>query len=130
MMAGHNAVRARVNSPPLKWSDELASRALDWANTLLMRGEFSHRPNSPFGENLFEIQGAPATPAQVVAEWAAEARDYNYASNQCRGVCGHYTQMVWSRTKELGCGVARNASREVWICNYNPPGNVIGQRPW
>jgi PadR family transcriptional regulator len=48
----------------------------------------------------------------------------------CRGVCGHYTQIVWSNTREVGCGVARDSNREVWVCNYNPPGNWIGERPY
>jgi hypothetical protein len=38
--------------------------------------------------------------------------------------------MVWSTTKEVGCGVARNSRREVWVCNYDPPGNYIGKRPF
>jgi hypothetical protein len=57
---------------------------------------------------------------------------YDYKSNTCHqgGPCGHYTQVVWSGTRELGCGVARSPSREIWVCNYNPPGNYIGQRPY
>jgi len=26
--------------------------------------------------------------------------------------------------------VARGAGREVWVCNYDPPGNWIGKRPY
>lgn len=130
MLAAHNAERARVRVPPLAWSDSLAARAQEWADNLLARGQFVHRPNPMFGENLFEIRGAPATPSQVVGDWAAEARDYDYASNACRRVCGHYTQIVWSRTRQVGCGVARDIYREVWVCNYDPPGNFVGERPW
>ncbi len=74
--------------------------------------------------------GAPASPAQVVNAWDSEAADYDYSSNKCRKVCGHYTQIVWASTKEVGCGVARNAHREIWVCDYNPPGNYIGKRPY
>jgi uncharacterized protein YkwD len=130
MLDAHNAVRAQLKLPPLMWSDRLAERAQDWANTLLARKQFSHRPNSPYGENLFEITGAPATSAQVVTAWANEVRDYDYQSNTCRGVCGHYTQIVWRNTKEVGCAVARGGGREVWVCNYSPPGNFIGERPY
>ena len=130
MLDAHNAVRGQLRLPPLVWSDRLTERAQDWANTLLARNQFSHRPNSPYGENLFEITGAPATSAQVVKAWAGEARDYDYKSNQCGGVCGHYTQIVWRNTKEVGCAVARGGGREVWVCNYNPPGNFIGERPY
>ncbi|MBV8845472.1 MAG: hypothetical protein JO307_21910 [Bryobacterales bacterium] len=130
MVAAHNAVRAKLSLPPLTWSDKLAAVARDWANTLVERNQFVHRPKSMYGENLFEIDGAPATPDQVVKNWASEAANYDYPSNKCKGVCGHYTQIVWRDTKEIGCGVARKGRREVWVCNYHPPGNWVGQRPY
>lgn len=129
ILAAHNSVRASLKIPPLTWSEKLAAHAQEWANTLLARGEFVHS-KSGYGENLFAIQGARATPEEVVDEWASEARDYNYAANKCRKMCGHYTQIVWANTKEVGCGVARNSRREVWVCNYYPPGNYVGQRPY
>jgi pathogenesis-related protein 1 len=130
MLAVHNSVRARVGLAPLSWSDPLAARAQDWADRLLARKRFEHRPDSAYGENLFEISGANASPAQVVNVWAGESRNYDYNSNRCRGVCGHYTQIVWGGTKEVGCAVARGGGREVWICDYDPPGNWIGRRPY
>jgi pathogenesis-related protein 1 len=130
MLAAHNAVRARVGVPPLKWSDRLADQAQGWANRLLAENRFAHRPNPVYGENLFEIAGAQASPEQVVETWAAESRDYDYAANKCRELCGHYTQLVWAATKTVGCGVARNARREIWVCNYEPPGNYVGKRPY
>jgi pathogenesis-related protein 1 len=130
MLAAHNAVRRAVGVPPLAWSEQLAEFAREWANTLVARGQFFHRRNSPYGENLFEITGAVAAPAEVVDQWASESRDYQYGSNSCRGVCGHYTQMVWRDTKRVGCAAARRGRTEVWVCNYAPPGNWIGKRPY
>jgi pathogenesis-related protein 1 len=130
MLAAHNAVRARIGIPPLTWSDKLAQHADTWAYVLLTRKQFAHSPKPSYGENLFEIGGAAASPAQVVREWAAESRDYDYKFNKCRGVCGHYTQVVWAATKEVGCAVARNSRLEIWVCNYDPPGNWIGKRPY
>lgn len=130
MLAAHNGVRARVGMAPLAWSDPLAGRAQEWADSLVARGQFAHRPNSGYGENLFEITGARATSSQVVNAWAEEVRDYDYRSNKCRGVCGHYTQIVWGDTKEVGCAVARRGAREVWVCDYDPPGNWAGKRPY
>ena len=130
MLAPHNMVRARAGIPPLAWSDRLAARAQDWADTLLAQNRFDHRPNSNYGENLFEITGTRALPGDVVGVWAAEARDYSYSTNTCRGMCGHYTQLIWSDTREVGCAAARDSAREVWVCNYDPPGNWIGERPY
>jgi uncharacterized protein YkwD len=130
MLSAHNAVRSRVALPPLAWSDKLAAVAQDWADTLMARRTFSHRPNSPYGENLFEVRGASASPGDVVQAWASEAGDYDYPANRCRGTCGHYTQIVWRNTREVGCAVARSQRQEIWVCNYDPPGNYVGQRPY
>ena len=130
MLAAHNAARARVKVAPLAWSGRLAAIAQNWADTLLAHKEFVHRPNSSYGENLFAVTGAAASPGQVVEGWASEARNYDYKSNQCSGVCGHYTQIVWGDTKEVGCAVARGGGREVWVCEYDPAGNWEGKRPY
>jgi pathogenesis-related protein 1 len=131
MLAAHNAVRARVGVPPLTWSVQLAATAQDWADHLVATGAFAHRPNNPYGENIYGISGGTASAAQVVSAWAAEASNYDLRSNSCAtGMCGHYTQIVWQATQQVGCAVARGAQREIWVCNYDPPGNVVGYRPF
>jgi len=130
MLRAHNAVRSRIGLSVLVWSESLAARAQDRAKTLLKTGKFEHTPNSAYGENLFEIRGAAATPSEVVSDWASESRNYDYTNNTCRGVCGHYTQIVWGETKKVGCGVAAGGGRQVWVCQYDPPGNVIDRRPY
>ena len=130
MVNAHNQVRTHAGVPPLHWSDRLAEVAQDWAFHLLDSRQFYHRPQIGFGENIFEVTGAHASPADVVNIWASESGGYSYSANTCRGVCGHYTQLVWSDTREVGCAVARNAEREVWVCNYDPAGNWIGERPY
>ena len=132
MLAAHNRVRGGVGVPPLEWSAQLAAVAQQWASELAASGKFAHRPKGRYGENLFEIHGARATPAEIVAAWAGEAKDYDAARNVCHTgkVCGHYTQLVWRTTTNVGCGVARRGTREVWVCNYDPPGNWAGERPY
>jgi pathogenesis-related protein 1 len=130
MLAAHNAVRSRVGVPPLAWSDQLVQVAQDWANHLIATGSFSHRPDNSYGENLYSISGGTVSPAQVISYWAGEARGYDLRSNTCAGVCGHYTQIVWEKTRAVGCAVAADGRREVWVCNYDPAGNVVGYRPY
>ena len=130
MLAAHNAFRTRLRLRPLVWSDKLATVAQSWADTLLKRRQFSHQSQFAHGENLFEMRGGSATPDDVVHDWASESLDYDYASGRCYSVCGHYTQIVWRSTVEVGCAVARGGAREVWVCRYSPPGNVVGQRPY
>jgi len=130
MVTAHNTVRARVGEAPLMWSDKLASVAQDWAEHLLTTGRFEHSHNPKYGENLYEITGAFASPAQVIHAFASEVKDYDYRTNNCHGVCGHYTQLVWNDTKEVGCAVARAGRKEVWVCEYDPPGNWVGRKPY
>ena len=61
--------RSQVSSPPLRWSNQLADVAQDWANNLASQGgnSISHRPNNRYGENIYWISGAQASPSQAVA---------------------------------------------------------------
>jgi uncharacterized protein YkwD len=130
MVTVHNQWRSKVKVAPLRWSPQLATYAQQWANRLAATGKFEHRQQNKYGENLFWGSGRRWSPTEVVNSWGNEVKDYNYSRNSCRGVCGHYTQIVWKNTKEVGCAVARKGNQEYWVCNYNPPGNYIGQRPY
>lgn len=130
LLAAQNAVRAAVGDPPLRWSNRLAGVARQWANHLVATGEFQHHLGDKYGENLYEMTGGTASPRQVVAAWADEARNYDLRDNTCSGVCGHYTQIVWRTTRTVGCAVADGADRQVWVCEYDPAGNWVGYRPY
>lgn len=130
MLAAHNALRARLKLPPLVWSDRLSKYAQEWADRLAVSNRLFHRTNATYGENLFLIHGAQASPADAFDAWASEARYYDYQSNSCQGRCGHYTQLIWRDTKRVGCGNASKGGTEVWVCNYDPPGNFVGERPY
>jgi uncharacterized protein YkwD len=130
LLDAHNSARAQVGSPPLAWSSGLAADAKQWADRLLAEHAFAHQPNDAHGENLFAISGGTAAPAEVVRTWVAERGDYDPRTNTCSGVCGHYTQVVWRTTREVGCGMAFDGYRQVWVCEYEPPGNVVGFRPY
>jgi pathogenesis-related protein 1 len=130
MLAAHNAARAAVKTKPLVWSDKLAVSAQDWANSLLTRQGLIHQKNSKYGENMYALVGGKSTPEAVVKVWTSESADYDYKTNHCRTACGHYTQVIWHGTKEVGCAVARRGSREIWVCEYAPPGNYVGERPY
>ena len=133
ILAAHNAWRQKVNVPPLQWSKQLAGLAQDWADTLQRQGcRPEHRPANEFGENIEWAGGQRLTPEEVVGLWGREGAFYNYAANSCQAGkdCLHYTQVVWRSTTAVGCGMARCGSSEVWVCNYAPPGNWVGKRPY
>jgi uncharacterized protein YkwD len=130
LLDAHNSARAHVGSPPLMWSRALASDARRWADQLLATHTFAQQPDDPHGENLFIMSGGTVTPAEVVQTWVAERGDYDPDTNVCAGVCQHYTQVVWRTTRAVGCGMAFDGNRQVWVCEYDPPGNVAGARPY
>lgn len=130
MLSAHAAVRAEVGVAPLHWSSRLATEAQRWARELLATNRFEHEPDLQYGQNLFEIQGGKASPADVVHTWAQEKRYYNPRTNTCSGRCGHYLQIVWRDTEYVGCASAAGGGRQVWVCNYLPPGNIVGERPY
>ena len=134
--AAHNRVREPLGLPPLIWSDELAAYAQSWVDKLERKGcPLKHRPRTGpdaqrHGENIFSMTGQSATVNDVVDSWAAEVEQYDANTNRCKGVCGHYTQIVWRASQRVGCAMAACGDTEVWLCNYDPPGNFVGQRPY
>ncbi len=145
MLVAHNKWRGTVGSPALTWSNGLADTAQAWANSLKndQACNMTHSRTAGLGENLFwasalmysdgtsQVQAINAE--QVVNDWANERLNYRYNSNSCaKGkACGHYTQVVWKNTSEVGCGKAVCADNsQVWVCNYSPAGNYIGEKPY
>ncbi|OVA16316.1 Allergen V5/Tpx-1-related [Macleaya cordata] len=128
----HNAARAAIGAKPLVWDTRLANYAQWYANQ--RRGDCALiHSTGPYGENIFWGSGWGWKPAQAVQAWVAERRWYNPYTNTCNGQqCGHYTQIAWRGTKKLGCAsVTCYNGRGVFItCNYDPPGNYYGERPY
>ena len=123
VLDAHNAYRAKHCVPPLTWSVQLASSAQQWAN----RCDFNHDDHSPHGENLFWGTSGAYSPQAAVAAWYEEIADYNFSRPDFSEQAGHFTQVVWRGSKQLGCGMATCRGNHFWVCRYSPPGNVTGQ---
>ncbi len=128
LLDAQNKIRADVGLPKFEWNCELADYAQEWAT----RGKFEHRPDDDYGENLYVSSDAGISPVSGVQSWLTEKAFWNNNSGVCQTgkICGHYTQIVWRKTTEVGCGINRNASVEwkvLLVCNYNPAGNVGGK---
>ena len=130
-LEAHNVYRTEVGIENLTWSDELAQSATEWAEELAKTCAFEHSTGN-YGENLWKGTAGAFSITQVVDSWGSEKQDYNYNENSCAvgAVCGHYTQIVWESTTEVGCGTATCDGWDVWVCQYTPAGNVIGQKPY
>ena len=139
MVNAHNAWRTRAGVLSLRWAADLAAQAQNRAVQLARQDcalEHGLLPDD-VGENLYRASALESDsgsrsfyavlPAHVVDAWGAESADYSPASDTCTPgrQCGHYTQIVWPSTEEVGCGMAVCPSLgQVWVCRYRPRGNV------
>jgi hypothetical protein len=58
-------------------------------------------------------------------QWYNEIKFYDFARDYQKGT-GHFTQLVWKSTKEVGFGIARDLGGYFYaVANYYPAGNVI-----
>ncbi|XP_031481784.1 pathogenesis-related protein PRB1-3-like [Nymphaea colorata] len=131
-LAPHNAARAEVGVGPMSWDDEVAAYAEGYANQRVGDCNLEHS-GGRYGENIFQGSGSGWTAADAVSDWVNEKTNYDYDTNTCASeqMCGHYTQMVWRKSVRLGCARVECDNGGTFItCNYYPPGNVQGQRPY
>ncbi|MDF5711941.1 MAG: CAP family protein [Nostoc sp. S4] len=131
ILAEHNKYRAEVGVPPLQWSENLAASAQKWANHLAATGTFEH---SGAGENLASGTAGAYSVTQLIDLWGHEKKNFKNGifpdvstTGHWENV-GHYTQVVWRKTREVGCGLASGHGKDFLVCHYNPAGNFIGQR--
>ncbi|MEI6705520.1 MAG: CAP domain-containing protein [Methylococcales bacterium] len=135
ILSYHNQIRASVGVPPLHWSKELAQHAANWGAKLAAQGcAMQHSQDSSYGENLFISSASQDHEAVIEAAKAWESEKINYSGEPLNKAnwsqSGHYTQMVWRDTAQLGCAKVACNSGVVVVCNYDPAGNFIGKKPY
>lgn len=131
--AYHNKVRADVGVIPLQWSPALANYAQAWADHLAATiCRMKHRADGLYGENLFQATAGAYTAVDGAKAWESEKMEYHGSvlTQSNWQPFGHYTQMVWRDTRMLGCGEAVCDTTLIVACNYDPPGNVLGRKPF
>jgi pathogenesis-related protein 1 len=133
----HNSPRADVGVASMTWNATVAAYALNYANQRAAADCSLVHSGGPYGENLFwGSAGYAWSAADAVGSWVAEKQYYNHATNTCSAPpgksCGHYMQVVWRASTAIGCArvVCSNNAGVFIICNYSPPGNIIGQSPY
>lgn len=135
MLSTHNRARREVGVAPVRWSDALAADARVHALWMARTGQFEHskgRVNQ--GENLWMGTRGAYSYAEMSGSWIAEKRYYKDAPSPDNSTTGrwadvgHYTQIVWSTTTEIGCALASSATADYLVCRYSPPGNYRGRK--
>ena len=137
ILALHNKARKQVGVPPLKWSNTLAAFAQEWADHLAESGcKMQHRPRSgkwkqQYGENLFMATVGHYDVKDAINAWESEKQYFKERVTRSNfNKVGHYTQMVWKSTTHVGCGIATCGNFIIIVCNYDPPGNMLGEKPY
>ncbi|AOW03763.1 uncharacterized protein YALI1_D10367g [Yarrowia lipolytica] len=116
-----NAKRAEHGVGAFAWNETLANFASDYLEKA--QCNFAHS-GGPYGENL--AMGYPSAQAAVNG-WYDEVKDYNFAQGDFSMATGHFTQMVWKGSNQLGCAKKECGGNGAYVvCEYYPRGNIIG----
>ncbi|KJZ72522.1 hypothetical protein HIM_08046 [Hirsutella minnesotensis 3608] len=138
MLDKHNTARQDHKVPLLRWNADLASSAQQSAQNCIDNHD-NH--GKGFGQNLAWLWSSGSEDNTKVAlggvdGWYKEKNNYNNlygvpdpTSGNFNDI-GHFTQMVWKATTDVGCATNRCQGGSIdWVtvCNYKQPGNVPGQ---
>ncbi|XP_068223924.1 uncharacterized protein [Palaemon carinicauda] len=141
---------AGANIRELKWNDELAKVAQAWAEQCPSdHDQFNDRKicsrSYSVGQNIYYYWGFDSNTfwKNAIDAWYIEVADTpnsmvsSFTSGSVNGkVIGHYTQVLWANTYEIGCGGVHYSTdlsgttypeSKIYVCNYGPAGNFLGQ---
>ncbi|XP_078358777.1 uncharacterized protein LOC144643408 isoform X1 [Oculina patagonica] len=126
-LEAHNKLRSAHNVPPLSWSNELARGAQIWAKKLAKEGGLKHDQLKGIGENVFMAsQGFDAAAEEATKTWYSEVERYDFKTGGHQPGTGHFTQVVWKNSKELGMARAKSSDGSVYVvARYRPAGNDL-----
>ena len=127
----HNVERACVGLADLTWSNDLAVTAQTWSDYLASSGNFEHS-GDPVGENIAMASIRDNVVSFMFSMWSDEKSSFSNARpfpdvSTDGGAVGHYTQLIWSMTNRVGCGVSNSTRGNSYlVCQYLLGGNYIG----
>lgn len=121
----------------MSWNESLVETAR--AHTEQCRFQHSGRA----GENIYAHSLDYGDIVEGIRLWTEEYQYYDYDTNSSTNgsLIGHYTQVVWDRSTQVGCASTRcmaiydSRGKKMWMgtiytCHYNEPGNYLGQQPY
>ena len=135
LLIAHNLERDRVGVPRLIWSAKLSAQAQDWADQLARNNRFEHaRDRFGAGENLWMGSAGSYSAEQMIGGFVEEVRYFrtgqfpDVSTTGRWSDVGHYTQLIWRGTQQVGCAVGQGQDSDILVCRYFPAGNVMGDK--
>ena len=131
ILSDHNYRRKMHQVGNLVRNSEVESIAQEYTKTIAASGNIQHSGNTykgmPLGENLFWYYSGSVTLTGTDASqsWYSEIKDYDFNNPGFSSGTGHFTQLVWKGSNEIGCGAACGKYCVI-TCNYYPP-NYLNQ---
>ena len=140
LLFAHNRERAALESPPLQWNAALERTAQRWADYLAadrsLRACAGKYVRAAGRKSLGRHEGllcAGADGRRVGAREALFFRPGTFPNNSTTGRMediGHYTQLVWRATRQVGCAHAISREEDILVCRYAEAGNYLGEQPF
>ena len=125
----HNDLRSKHGVGPLKLSEDLNQIAQKYAEYLATIDSMEHSnniyKNEYLGENLFCCSGNEIQGESMTMSWYNEISKYHFNNPGFASETGHFTQIVWKDSKEVGFGFAISQKGIYYgVANYFPAGNI------
>jgi uncharacterized protein YkwD len=124
LLSASNKLRAKHASPPLKWSPPAAAKAKEWARHLAKSGTLQHGNHEGMGQNLAYKMGQELSAQEVANMWYDEISKYDYNNPGFKSGTGHFTQLIWASSTQMGAAIVTQGNRSYVVANYSPPGNI------
>ena len=129
MSKKHNELRAHHGVKPLKISEDLNKIAQKFAEHLAEINKIEHSYNiykgEELGENLFCCSGSEIQGDIMTMSWYDEINKYDFNNPGFISGTGHFTQIIWKDTIEVGFGFAKSSNNIYYgVANYYPAGNI------
>ncbi|XP_073232643.1 uncharacterized protein [Porites lutea] len=134
MLEEHNKLRSVHLAPPLEKNRNMSLQAKTLAVQLATEANLRHsdkasRPDQ--GENLAmgcTSSGPGITAKDAAKEWYDEVCSHNFYDQAYQDRSGHFSQLVWNATRELGVGRAIGQKFGMnctfIVARYRPLGNI------
>ena len=130
MLTRHNYYRAQHQVGDVSRSSDIESIAQTYSDYLASIDTMEHSSNTyngdDLGENLYWGPLSDTIGTAAVDLWYSEIDYYDFSSPGWNYDAGHFTQVIWKGSQQIGCGVGCGSSTYCYVtCNYYPAGNYL-----